>query len=216
MASCSAAGHVQLHIVVQDALLHPEVACLKSGGAFVDAGTTSQPCMGAIVHSLARTPLDTGLDPASLSALSSFWEHTRALYAPFESDMKSCSTDVYQHEMPGGQYTNLKFQVSFCMLCLYMINAAPFGSHEPSPLLHATFHAIWLMEKRLWCAAHAMRQSYCAAEQPCSFDDLLFTLARQIVLCIVSCGTSSLLLLPGGQIFPDRICVYHRLLLVWR
>ena len=74
------------------------------------AGTTSQPCMGAIVHSLAGTPLDTGLDPASLTGISSFWEHTRALYSPFESDMKSSSTDVYQHEMPGGQYTNLKFQ----------------------------------------------------------------------------------------------------------
>ena len=36
---------------------------------------------------------------------------TRALYAPFESDLRSCSSDVYSHEMPGGQYTNLKFQV---------------------------------------------------------------------------------------------------------
>ena len=70
--------------------------------------------MGAIVHSLAGTPLDTGLDPASLSGISSFWEHTRALYAPFESDMKSSSTDVYQHEMPGGQSTNRKFPVSCC------------------------------------------------------------------------------------------------------
>ena len=36
---------------------------------------------------------------------------TRALYAPFESDLRSSSSDVYLHEMPGGQYTNLKFQV---------------------------------------------------------------------------------------------------------
>jgi pyruvate carboxylase len=36
---------------------------------------------------------------------------TRALYAPFESDLRSSSSDVYYHEMPGGQYTNLKFQV---------------------------------------------------------------------------------------------------------
>ena len=73
--------------------------------------------MGAIVHSLAGTPLDTGLDPHSLSTLSSFWEHTRALYAPFESDLKSCSTDVYDSEMPGGQYTNLKFQVWPAICC---------------------------------------------------------------------------------------------------
>jgi pyruvate carboxylase len=37
---------------------------------------------------------------------------TRALYAPFESDLRSSSSDVYYHEMPGGQYTNLKFQVT--------------------------------------------------------------------------------------------------------
>ena len=44
--------------------------------------------------------------------LSTFWEQTRGLYAPFESEMRSGSSDVYQHEMPGGQYTNLKFQAS--------------------------------------------------------------------------------------------------------
>ncbi len=37
-------------------------------------------------------------------------EQTRGLYAPFESDTRSPSADVYYHEMPGGQYTNLKFQ----------------------------------------------------------------------------------------------------------
>lgn len=41
---------------------------------------------------------------------------TRALYAPFESDLRSSSSDVYYHEMPGGQYTNLKFQVSVCSI----------------------------------------------------------------------------------------------------
>lgn len=39
-------------------------------------------------------------------------EATRDLYAPFESNMRYCSSDVYQHEMPGGQYTNLKFQAA--------------------------------------------------------------------------------------------------------
>lgn len=39
-------------------------------------------------------------------------EATRELYAPYESNMKYCSSDVYQHEMPGGQYTNLKFQAA--------------------------------------------------------------------------------------------------------
>ena len=37
-------------------------------------GTTSQPCMGALVHALAGGPLDTGLDPANVSRMSTFWE----------------------------------------------------------------------------------------------------------------------------------------------
>ena len=51
-------------------------------------------------------------------------EQTRGLYAPFESDTRSPSADVYYHEMPGGQYTNLKFQVSLlsyvCFCCCTM------------------------------------------------------------------------------------------------
>lgn len=41
-----------------------------------------------------------------------YWEECRGLYAPFESGQKSGSADVYLHEMPGGQYTNLLFQSS--------------------------------------------------------------------------------------------------------
>ena len=95
-------------------LLAAAAAGADSVDAAVDAmsGPTSQPSMGALVASLAGTPLDTGVDPASLARLSSFWEGTRALYAPFESDMKAPSADVYAHEMPGGQYTNLKFQAA--------------------------------------------------------------------------------------------------------
>ena len=64
-------------------------------------GTTSQPCMGAIVNALAGTDGDTGVAPAELLPLITFWEQTRGLYRPFESDMRSPSTDVYLHEMPG-------------------------------------------------------------------------------------------------------------------
>ncbi|CAL8463302.1 g2836 [Coccomyxa elongata] len=93
-----------------------QLACANAGADIVDcaidsmSGTTSQPSMGAIVNALYGTPLDTGIDPLSLARLSIYWEQTRALYAPFESDLRSSSSDVYYHEMPGGQYTNLKFQ----------------------------------------------------------------------------------------------------------
>ena len=92
------------------------LAAAAAGADIVDgavdamAGTTSQPSLGAIVAATRGTDLETGVDPRQLSRLSSYWEGTRALYAPFESDMRSPSADVYDHEMPGGQYTNLKFQ----------------------------------------------------------------------------------------------------------
>ena len=149
----------------------------------LDAGTTSQPSMGAIVNALHGTSLATGIDPLWLARLSIYWEQvwpscahslsqlqmcclypgftaaaiaiqtspwqrserlassldfltssdgaelnqvaaaaqTRGLYAPFESDLRSSSSDVYYHEMPGGQYTNLKFQVAALPLLVTLI-----------------------------------------------------------------------------------------------
>lgn len=74
------------------------------------SGLTSQPSMGALVNALHGTQLDTGINPSHLLELSTFWEATRELYSPFEANMKASNADVYVHEMPGGQYTNLKFQ----------------------------------------------------------------------------------------------------------
>lgn len=68
--------------------------------------------MGAIVGALRNTPHDTGLDMEAVSLINEYWEECRGLYAPFESGQKSGSADVYLHEMPGGQYTNLLFQSS--------------------------------------------------------------------------------------------------------
>ena len=70
--------------------------------------------MGAIVASLQGSELDTGLTLDKVSAYSAYWEQTRTLYAPFEctTTMKSGNADVYLNEIPGGQYTNLQFQVS--------------------------------------------------------------------------------------------------------
>ena len=53
-----------------------------------------------------------GLDLDTVSTYSGYWEQTRTLYGPFEctSTMRSGNADVYQHEIPGGQYTNLQFQ----------------------------------------------------------------------------------------------------------
>ncbi|OQR81085.1 precursor of carboxylase pyruvate carboxylase [Achlya hypogyna] len=74
------------------------------------SGTTSQPSMGAIVAALQNTELDTKVDAGMINDINDYWETMRGVYAPFESGQKSGSADVYHHEMPGGQYTNLLYQ----------------------------------------------------------------------------------------------------------
>jgi len=92
------------------------LAAAEAGADAVDAamdamsGTTSQPSLGAIVSALKNSRLDTGFDMHEIALVNDYWEECRGLYAPFESGQKSGSADVYIHEMPGGQYTNLLFQ----------------------------------------------------------------------------------------------------------
>ena len=74
------------------------------------SGFTSQPCLGSVVEALRRQPRDTGLDPARIREFSDYWEAVRAQYAAFETDMRAPASEVYLHEMPGGQFTNLREQ----------------------------------------------------------------------------------------------------------
>ena len=76
------------------------------------SGSTSQPNLNSIVAALQHTPRDTQLDLGQLNALSDYWEHVREYYRPFDTAPKTGSAEVYLHEMPGGQYTNLKEQAS--------------------------------------------------------------------------------------------------------
>jgi len=92
------------------------LAAVDAGVDAVDAamdamsGTTSQPCLGSIVEALRHTPRDPGLDPEAIRQISFYWEAVRTQYAAFESDLKAGASEVYLHEMPGGQFTNLKEQ----------------------------------------------------------------------------------------------------------
>ena len=92
------------------------LAAVDSGVDAVDAamdafsGNTSQPCLGSIVEALKGTERDPGLDPKWIRKISFYWEAVRNQYAAFESDLKGPASEVYLHEMPGGQFTNLKEQ----------------------------------------------------------------------------------------------------------
>jgi len=80
---------------------------IADGAVASMAGLTSQPSLNALVESLRFTPRDTGLDPAALIEMSRYWGAVRELYAPFESGPRSPAADLYELEMPGGQYSNL-------------------------------------------------------------------------------------------------------------
>ena len=92
------------------------LAAVEAGVDAVDAamdamsGTTSQPCLGSLVEPLRHTERDTGLDPEAIRRISFYWEVVRSQYVAFESDLKAGASEVYLHEMPGGQFTNLKEQ----------------------------------------------------------------------------------------------------------
>ncbi|KFB08744.1 pyruvate carboxylase [Nitratireductor basaltis] len=92
------------------------LAAVESGVDAVDAamdalsGNTSQPCLGSIVEALKGDERDTGLDREWVRRISFYWEAVRNQYAAFESDLKGPASEVYLHEMPGGQFTNLKEQ----------------------------------------------------------------------------------------------------------
>lgn len=92
------------------------LACARAGADAVDAasdamsGTTSQPSLGALVASTQGTEFDTGLDLEQIQSLNEYWEECRGIYSSFESGQRTGSSDVYHHEMPGGQYTNLLYQ----------------------------------------------------------------------------------------------------------
>lgn len=99
------------------------VAAVQAGADVVHgaldsmSGTTSQPSLGALVASL-QSPSSKAtvyhpvpdLKLESLFPLNDYWAVVRTKYAPFEQTVASGSTDVFEHQMPGGQYTNLMFQ----------------------------------------------------------------------------------------------------------
>jgi pyruvate carboxylase len=76
------------------------------------SGSTSQPNLNSVVAALQHTPRDTRLDLDALNGFSDYWERVREYYQPFDVAPRTGSAEVYVHEMPGGQYTNLKEQAA--------------------------------------------------------------------------------------------------------
>ena len=108
-----------IHFHTHDTAAVQAAAILKASDAGVNiadgaaggmSGLTSQPNLDSIVETLRHTPRDTGLDGDALLEYSRYWEAVRRMYYPFESGMLAGTAEVYRHEMPGGQVTNLQEQ----------------------------------------------------------------------------------------------------------
>ena len=92
------------------------LAAIEAGVDAVDgamdsmSGLTSQPSLGGIIAATEGSSRDSGISLNQIRPVSSYWEGVRKYYSPFEADIRSGTSDVYLHEMPGGQYTNLREQ----------------------------------------------------------------------------------------------------------
>jgi pyruvate carboxylase len=110
---------IPIHLHTHDTSGINASTILKASEAGVDvadtaisamSGATSQPNLNSIVAALAHTERDTGLSFEALNRCSDYWEVVRTYYTAFDQAPKSGTAEVYIHEMPGGQYTNLKQQ----------------------------------------------------------------------------------------------------------
>lgn len=85
-----------------------EAGChIVDGAVSSMSGFTSQPSLNALIACLEKGPRDPGVSRASLDTLARYWEEVRSMYRIFDPGIVSTSTEVYENEIPGGQYSNL-------------------------------------------------------------------------------------------------------------
>ncbi len=91
-------------------------AATKAGVDIVDvaasamSSATSQPSMSSLYYALVDGPRTPSIDIDRVQQINHYWEDVRKFYAPFENGISAPQTEVYSHEMPGGQYSNLQQQ----------------------------------------------------------------------------------------------------------
>ncbi len=110
---------IPIHLHTHDTSSIQNASYLKAIEAGVDvvdvalsslSGLTSQPNFNVLVETLKNTPYEVKTDVNSLNEFSNYWETVREYYYPFESGLMAGTAEVYKHEIPGGQYSNLKPQ----------------------------------------------------------------------------------------------------------
>lgn len=110
---------IPVHFHTHDSSGIASASIIKAAEAGVDvvdlsvsslSGLTAQPNLNSIAHAMRSDKRDTKLDQKFFDDLSIYWEAVRQYYEPFDTSPKFGSAEVYRHEMPGGQYTNLREQ----------------------------------------------------------------------------------------------------------
>ncbi len=110
---------IPIHFHTHDTSGINAASVLKASDAGVDiadgavasmSGQTSQPNLNSMVAALDHTKRATSVDLDALNQCADYWETVREFYAPFDTGPRAGTAEVYIHEMPGGQYTNLKEQ----------------------------------------------------------------------------------------------------------
>jgi pyruvate carboxylase len=108
-----------LHLHTHDTSSIQSATYLKAIEAGIDvvdvalgglSGLTSQPNFNSVVAMMEQQPRAHEFDRKKLNEFSNYWEDVREYYYPFESGLKAGTAEVYDHEIPGGQYSNLRPQ----------------------------------------------------------------------------------------------------------
>lgn len=119
VAELKKAVDLPVHLHTHDTASVQSATYLKAIEAGVDivdgalgamSGLTSQPNLNSLVAMMQGHPKASDLNLDLLNEYSNYWEAVRTMYAPFESELKAGTAEVYNNEIPGGQYTNLRGQ----------------------------------------------------------------------------------------------------------
>ncbi|MEG2504417.1 MAG: biotin/lipoyl-containing protein, partial [Carnobacterium sp.] len=110
---------VPIHLHTHDTSGNGIATCLMASEAGVDivdvamsaiSGATSQPSMSSLYYALVNGDRTPDIEIKNVQQLNHYWEDVRGFYTDFENGISAPQTEVYQHEMPGGQYSNLQQQ----------------------------------------------------------------------------------------------------------
>lgn len=116
--------------IVSFSQIYPALASFSPFLKLGMSGLTSQPSMGAVCGALEQTSLGTGIRYEDIQALNLYWSQVRILYGCFEANVRASDSSVFDHEMPGGQYTNLMvngcdFSKNFHLMSVFASSSKP-------------------------------------------------------------------------------------------